>query len=121
MQRPVAAVIVLAVPHAGAGAHKLDAAGSDDAAASGIVLMQQFPRKHVRYDLHILMRMRRKTGGRCDRIVVEHAKRAPVQVVGVEVFGEAERVVRLKPSMVEKRPVLGTLYGKDRGRQGSAH
>jgi len=55
------------------------------------------------------VRVRPKTTPRRDHVVVENAERPPVQVLGIDVIGETERMIRLQPAMIEERALAGAL------------
>ena len=74
--------------HATAGGHVLEFAGADHAAAACIIPMFQGAFENPRENLHVAVRMHRKTLGRCDHVLIDNAQRTKLHVVGIVVAVE---------------------------------
>src|SRR5688572_27735297 len=92
--------IELAVTHAAAGAHALHVAGTDGRAVAYRVAMCELAGEHVADDLHVAVTVRAEALAGRDAILVDHAQRAELDVVRIEVVGERERVIRLEPAVI---------------------
>src|SRR5690606_19046102 len=95
-----AVVVVFRVRDAGAGAHALHFAGHDRGAVAHRVAVRQRALEHVADDLHVAVAVRAETLARRHPVLVDHAQRAPVDVLGVLVTGEGKAVPRVQPAMV---------------------
>ena len=72
---------------AGACAHHLHIAGRRAAFVAQVVLVGDGAFAHIGDDLHVRMRVRRKTGLRLDRVVVPDPQNAPVHALRIVVIG----------------------------------
>jgi len=93
VQRLVVARVRLGMANARSGAHELHAARFYHAAIAHAVLVFQFAGEDVGQNLHVAMRMCRKSHSRSDAIVVEHAQRTPMHVFRIEIVCKTERVI----------------------------
>ena len=100
--------VELAVQHAAAGAHPLHVAGTDHRAGARRVLVRERALEHVADDLHVAVAVRREAGAGHDAVLVDDPQRPELDVLGVEVVGERERVVRAEPAVVGIATVVGT-------------
>src|SRR5690606_19464438 len=91
----------LAVFDAAAGAHPLQFAGPQHAAAATAVAMRERAADHVAQDLHVGVPMRRKPAARRDTVFVDHAQRPETHPPGVVVMAERKRVPAVEPSGVD--------------------
>ena len=85
--------IEFAVHHAGARAHALHVAGPDARAVADRVLVRELPREHVADDLHVAMTVGAEARARPHTVLVDHAQRAELDVLGIEVIGERKAVL----------------------------
>src|SRR5438876_1154402 len=90
--------VVLAVRHAGAGAHALHLAGADDGAGPQAVLVLERALDDVRDDLHVAVAVGGKAPARLHPILVHDAQGAEAHVARVEVVGEGEGVAAREPA-----------------------
>jgi hypothetical protein len=106
--------VLLAVRHAGAGAHELDLARPDHAAAARAVLVLEGALEHVRQDLHVAVPVGAEAGARLHAVVVDHAQAAKARLPGIEVLAERERVTAVEPTPVGAAAVLRLAF-RDHG------
>ena len=78
--------------HARAGAHHLDIARGSAALIPHGILMGDRARADVGHDLHVPVRMRRKTALRADLVVVPDADPPPVHALGIVIAREGKVV-----------------------------
>ena len=62
--------------------------------------MRELPREHVADDLHVAVAVGAEARARLHAVLVDHAQRAELDVLGIEVIGEREAVLRLEPAVV---------------------
>ena len=62
--------------------------------------MRELAGQHVADDLHVAVTVRAEALAGSDAILVDHAQRAELDVLRIEVVGERERVVRLEPAVI---------------------
>src|SRR5260221_5673840 len=103
--------VELAVHDAAAGAHALDLAGPDHAAAAARVLVLQGAREDVAQDLHVAVRVRAEALAGLHGVVVDHAQRGEALVLPVVVFAEREGVEAVQPADVGVKAVAGLAQG----------
>src|SRR5262249_37532694 len=96
----LALVVVLAVAHAGAGAHALHVARHDGRAVAHGVLVPERAVEHVGDDLHVAMAVRAEAGPRLHAVLVDDAQRPVAHVPGVVVVRERKAVIRLEPAVL---------------------
>ena len=82
VRRPVRLRVEFAVPHAGAGAHALNLAGTDHGAVAEAVPVFQRAIENDGDDLHVAMAVGREAFARRDDVLVDHAQRAPAISAG---------------------------------------
>src|SRR5918992_271637 len=99
--------VVLAVPHAGAGAHALHVARHDDRGVAHRVLVRERPGEHVAHDFHVAMGMRAEAGPGLHAVLVDHDERAVAGMPRVVIVGERERVIALEPAVLRMAALGG--------------
>ena len=104
--------IHLAVGNAGAGAHLLDFAGFDDAAAAHAVAVFQFAVEHDGNDFHVFVRMGTEAFGRGDDVVVNDAQVAETEVTRVVIGSERKGVAAVEPRGLGVAAVAGSANRK---------
>ena len=85
---------------AGPGAHHLHIAGAGAALVAHRILVRDRAGADVGHDLHVAVRMRRKTTLRGDLVVVPDADPAPAHAAGIVIAGEGEMVAGIEPAVV---------------------
>src|SRR5713226_4333957 len=99
--------VELAVRYARPGAHPLHVAGPNHRTVAHAVAMFQRAGQNVGNDLHVAMRMRRKTLTRCDPVFVDDAQTAPVHVRRIVISIEREGVIRIEPPVIKVAAIFG--------------
>jgi hypothetical protein len=100
-------VIELAVLDAAAGAHALHVAGADDGTRARGILVRERAVEHVADDLHVAMAVRGEAGARDDAVLVDDPQRPELDVAGVEIVGEGERMKGAEPAVVGVAALTG--------------
>ena len=93
--------IKFAVRHACAGAHPLNIPLADDRTCPHAIFMLKLPLNNKRDNLHVAVRVRRKTHPRLDKILVDHPQRAKMSVCRVLIVAKGKRVVGFKPTKIK--------------------
>src|SRR5580698_10820593 len=88
------------MPDATAGAQGLHVSGANLTAATGIVLVVEYAFADVRDDLHVSVRMHRKTAVRSDLIVIQDHEIAEARVRRVALAVDREVVSGLEPVVI---------------------
>ena len=96
-QGSVAAGVEFGMDDAGAGAHALDFAGPDGAAAAAGILVLHGAFQDIGDDLHVAMGMGRKARAARDPVLVDHAQRAEAFNGRVVIIAEGETVLGIQP------------------------
>src|SRR5215510_7488384 len=91
----------------GASSEKLNSECATPVPAASAVFVPQRAFQHVGHDLHLAMRMRRKSSSARDRVMVEDAQRPESHVVRVVVAVETEQPVRRQPVALQMKSVFG--------------
>ena len=89
--------VELAMPHAGAGRHRLHVAAPDDAFAAGGVAMRQGALHDIGVDLHVAVTVGRESAAGGHRIVVDHPQAAEAHMRRVVVMREGEGMAAVEP------------------------
>ena len=97
MHRIRARGVELAVRHAGARAHALHVAGTDDRPGAHAVPVLEGALEHIGDDLHVAVRVRSEAAAGPDPILVDHAELAKPHPAWIVVVGEGERVAAVEP------------------------
>ena len=84
---------------AGAGAHYLYVAGHGAAMVAEAVAVADGALADIGDDLHVAVRMSRKTTVGGNFVIVPDPQRAPVLALGVVVLGEREVMAGIQPAM----------------------
>ncbi|MNE18243.1 hypothetical protein D3C80_1112650 [compost metagenome] len=100
VHRLLAGGVVLAVAHAGAGAHHLHVAGADHRAGAHRVLVLQRAFEHVGEDLHVAVAMGVEAAALAHVVLVDHQQVGEADVLRVVVAAEGKAVLRVQPAEV---------------------
>ena len=76
--------------------------------------MRELTFEHITDDFHVAMTVRTEALARRDAVFVEHAQRAELDMVLVEIFCKREAVVRVQPAVVGMATILaasGDFHG----------
>src|SRR5690348_5172048 len=80
--------VELTMHHAAPGGHMLQLSGANHSAASRIVPMFQRAFENPGENLHVAVRMHRKTLGRLDHVLIDNAQRTELHMLGIVVTVE---------------------------------
>ncbi len=107
--------------HAGTSAHQLDLPGFEFSTVAHAVLVGECAGDDIAENLHVPVRMGRKTAAGGDLVLVDHAQAAKTHVGRIVIIREAETVFAFQPAMFQDEigimPVLshpGLVKGKIR-------
>src|SRR5262249_30580932 len=103
-------VVELAVANSRSGAHLLHLARADHRPRAHAVLMLQRTFQHVGDDLHVTMRMVRKTIPRLYPVFIDHAQAAKAHKPAIVIITERKCVIRVEPAVVGVAPLSGPSY-----------
>src|SRR5260370_34099746 len=92
--------IGLAVRDARAGSHPLHVAGANDRTVAQAVAMLECAGENGSYDFHVAMRVRGKTMGRLDAVLVDDPQAAKALVPRTVILIERERMIGIRPPKV---------------------
>ena len=106
MDRVLRRWVELAVQHSASRRHVLEFAGTDDAAAAGVVAVLERAFENPREDFHVAMRMRRETAAGRDNILIDHTQGAELRVLGIVVLVEGKAEAGLEP----RKLVVAALF-----------
>ena len=94
--------IELTMPHSSSCAHKLNLPGIENPLVAEAVAMCQRTFQHIAENLHVPVRMLRKTLPGCDDIVVDDPQAPEPHVGGITVIRKTESVTTPEPSVIGK-------------------
>src|SRR5690606_4723047 len=114
VDRPGIAGVVFAVFDAVAGAHPLQLARTQHAAATAAVAVRERPGQHVAEDFHVGVPVRRETAARLHPVLVDHAQRAEAHPRGIVVMPERERVPAVEPAGAHAAALGGRAFDDHR-------
>ena len=103
--------VELAMRHAGARAHVLHVARTNDRAVTHAVFVGEGALENISDDFHILVRMSREAGTARDAVVVHHAQGAELHVFRVKIVGEGKGEAGVKPAVVGMAAVAAFANG----------
>ena len=92
--------IVFGMRDAGTSAHHLDIARCRAAFIAKAVAMRDRAFAYEGDDLHVVVRVRRKSLLRRDRVIVPDTDRAPAHAIRVLIAGKTEVVARIEPTVI---------------------
>ena len=92
--------VALTVAHASTGVHALNGARAKGRCMPHRVFMRQFALQDVTDNFHVAVTVSTKTLARLHPVIIIHAKRAELNLLGIKVVRERERVKGPEPAVV---------------------
>src|SRR5262249_7161139 len=106
--------VELAMRHAGARAHVLHVAWTNDRAVTHAVFVSEGALENIRDDFHILVRMSWEAATARNAVVVHHAQGAELHVFRVKIVGEGKGEAGVEPAVVGMAAAGGFANGDHR-------
>src|SRR5215472_16446146 len=106
--------VELAMRHAGARAHVLHVAWTNDRAVTHAVFVSEGTLENISDDFHILVRMSWEAATARDAVVVHHAQGAELHVFQVKIVGEGKGEAGVEPAVVGMAAVVAFANGDHR-------
>src|SRR4029077_11376684 len=97
-----------AVPDAPARRHSLAIARQDHRSGAQTVLVLEFAFENVCDDLHVAVRMRRKSRRRCNVVFIDHAQGSEAHPARIVVVAKTEGVPGVQPAEIAAAAFVGT-------------